>query len=361
MRVCHVGNMANDGYATVSALREAGVDAELIIDANDFGMGLPQWEMYDVEGDPYRKQLWSDYPLPEWIRTWGSANRNLGLRLSELHRMTREYDLLHLHFPTCAWLQHTEKPYLAYEAGFIRQFGDGLTWTRFGEAGYRGSRCVTWTNTDTIDMVHKQHFPREEFVPFAIDTKRYTSTAAEDHDGPLRFLHPARQVWDVKGNDRLLRAFTRYVGEGGDATLMLVDWGYAEDAAEAHELLRPVSDHVHWVPPMSKPKLIQAYQWADAVFDQFILPGSGTTGYEAMSCGVPLVIHFNGTAERCYGESPPRVDAQTEDQILDAMHRLGDVGYRRRVGEHERRFVEKHLSYPVVARRLKALYEEVLG
>ncbi len=357
MRVCHVGNMANDGYAAVSALREAGVDAELIIDANDFGMGLPQWETSDVKADPYKQIKVEDLPPPpDWVHVWRHEDKGIWVRLMELHRMIRGYDLLHLHFPASVWLMDTPTPYLVYEAGFIRQMGDGRNWTRMGAEAYHRARCVTWTNTDTRRMVEAVHPQRMEFVPFAIDTERYRPG---QRDATPWWFMPSRQVWDVKGNDLFLRAYLKYVKNGGSTRLTLVDWGYEEDVLAAKDLLRPVSDQVTWIPPQPKPRLIELYQRSSAVFDQFLLGASGTAGFEAMSCGTPLCMFFSESAAACFGEAPPCLNAASEPGIGAAMWRLEDEGYRRRLGERERIFVEKHLSYPVVAKQLRGLYEEV--
>ena len=373
MHICHVGNMANDGYATVKALRGAGVDAELLIDLSDFGMGLPQWELYDIKDDPYKMSVskLNDYPLPDWIRVY-TKEKNLFKKSADMFRAARGYDLLHCHFPAFNFLQFSPQPFLIYEAGFLRKIWNyhlakkrlfprkppRMNWERLGEDAYKKAECVTWTNTDMIEMVKCVEAKSRVFIPFAIDTKRYAPKIGEAHD-ELRLLSPSRQCWDVKGNDMMLRAFARFIKSGARAHLTLVDWGYVEDVAEAHRILEPVKDNVTWVAPMSKPKLIAAYHDADVVLDQFILGGSGTTGYEAMSCGKPLMIYFNESAEKCYGEAPPCVNVRTEDEILAGLVELADVETRANLGTRGRAFVERHLSEGVVASKLAQVYSDV--
>jgi glycosyltransferase involved in cell wall biosynthesis len=377
IKIAHIGNMANDGYATVKALRENGFDADLLIDLSDFGMGLPHWEIHSIEGDPYKMTIskLNDYPLPEWIKVY-SKEKNVFKKASDMFRVARDYDILHCHFPTFNFIQFTKTPFLIYEAGFLRKIqnyyvNEGMkraspsfsryprmNWERLGADAYRKAECVTWTNTDMIDMISHVEKKEQVFIPFAIDEKRYAPRPVEAHD-ELRLLNPSRQCWDVKGNDRVLRAFVRFIKAGYKAHLTLVDWGYVEDVSEAKNILSPVNEHVTWVAPMSKPKLIEAYHDADVILDQFILGGSGTTGYEAMSCGKPLMIYFNDSAAKCYGEAPPCVNVRTEDEILAGLVEMVDGEKRERLGAQGRSFVERHLSEKVVASKLKDVYADV--
>lgn len=364
MRVCHVGNMANDGFACVEALRGAGVDAELIVDESDFGMGLPQWETHRIKDDPYNIRLDELPPPPEWVKTWRSNRGNFLRRVTEVNRLTRGYDLLHLHFPTFLYLSYSPTPYLVFEAGFIRQnygpYADSSR-IRLGMRSYREAWGVTYNNTDNSWMVYSSGAKRVKFVPFAINTDRYSPLEKRPDNHVLEFLHPARMVFDVKGNDKMLRAFVKYIKNGGRAHLTLVDWGYSEDAEEAHRIVAAVKDRVSWVAPMSKPDLIDAYRRADAVLDQFTLGGSGTTGFEAMSCGAPLMIYYKQSGEEHFGEAPPCVNVSSEGEILAGFEALESDTLRRRLSEDGRRFALKHLSYPVIAGRLRGIYEEALS
>lgn len=360
MRILHVGNMANDGYAQVEALRGLGVDAELLINERDFGMGLPQWETMDIQGDPYNMDADKLPPSPSWVKTWRSTGKYMRDSVT-LSRLVEGYDGLHMHFPSMVQIPFTKVPFVVNEAGFIRQgYGAlrGISRVKLGLEAYRRARCVVYTNTDTREMVSGVHPKRVEFIPFAINTERY-KPGGERNNQVLSLLHPARMVFDVKGNDRMLRAFVKYIQSGKKANLTLVDWGYSEDAEEAHRIVDPVKDWVRWVQPMSKPRLIAEYQKCDAVLDQFTLGASGTTGFEAMSCGAPLMIYFAPSAAEHFGEAPPCVNASTEEEILAGFEALESDTLRRHLGEAGRDFVKRHLSYPVVGTCLKELYDEV--
>lgn len=363
MHILHVGNMANDGFACVEALRGAGVDAELLIDERDFGMGLPQWEIYRLQGDPYNMNIDELPPPPSWVKTWRSSPKNFLRQVTEANRLIDGYDLLHLHYPTFLYLAYTKTPYIIYEAGFIRQnYGkySNSNRVKLGMHSYRSARGVTYNNTDNSWMVQSSGAKRIRFIPFAINTDRY-SPIKKPSNPVLEFLHPARMVFDVKGNDRMLRAFVKYIQSGKKAKLILVDWGYSEDAEEAHRIVEPVKEWVKWVQPMSKPDLIDAYRRSDAVLDQFTLGGSGTTGFEAMSCGTPLMIYYKESGTEHFGENPPCVNASTEEEILAGFEALESDTLRSHLRGAGRTFAEKHLSYPVVARELIKFYKECIG
>ena len=367
MRVAHVLNMANDAWPLVKEMRRRGVEADLIIDEKDFGMGLPMWEEADVEGDPYSfdfksaSKLWEP---PPWVRVWGCKYRYSPNKVSNLFRMCRGYDLLHCHATSSGYLQFSGTKYLVYEAGWIRKLvsdPEDDNWVRLGRRAYKNAACITYTNPDTVNMVKSLNPRRLDFLPFAIDTDKYKPPKVNPSRDSLLFFHPTRQVWDVKGNDRLLRAFAKFIYAGGDAHLICVDWGWQEDVENAKKLIESlgVASKVTWVPPMNKLRLIKAIGESDAVFDQFLIGGTGTLGLEAMACERPLCIYMAHWTADAFGEKPPVVNASTEEQILSAMLKLGDRRYRERIGVRGREWVKRHCDPGKVVDRLLSIYEEV--
>lgn len=367
MKIAHVLNMANDGYSTVKALRKEGLDCDLIIDADDFGMGLPMWEDLEIEMDPYKfnfKEALKHYDLPDWIRIWEAKYKFTLLKISNLFRVVRGYDLLHCHVTSSVYLQFSGQPFMIYDAGWIRNL---VNYTRsvgieLGQRSYREALGVTWTNPDTRDMVKSLNPKRMDYIPFVIDPEQYKPVKTEK-SGSLLFFHPARQVWDVKGNDKLFYAFGTFVKNGFDARLRCIDWGYAEDVKAAKKLVNElgISDRVEWAKPMSKPRLIRAYSEADAVFDQFTIGGSGTTGLEAMSCGTPLCIYMTHWTADAFGEEPPVVNACSVNEIYDAMVLLTGENYRKKIGQQGQKYVNHHCNPKTVAKKLIKVYEEVLN
>ncbi len=216
------------------------------------------------------------------------------------------------------------------------------------------------TNPDTYTLLSGLEYKREVFIPFVIDVEKFKPLEIDKQE-ELLFFHPTRQVWDVKGNNRLIQAFARFIKDGNKARLRMVDWGFEEDVTSSHELVRTLrlEPCVEWVAPYSKPSLIKAYSECDAVFDQFLLGSGGTICYEAMACEAPVVIYLNQWNKKCFGEMPPVVNARTVDEIYEAMKLLTDQNTRRKIGEREKRFISKHNHPDVVANKLIKLYKEV--
>jgi len=383
MKIAHVLNMANNGYHMVKALRRNGVNADLIISSSDFGMALPIWEENEIEEDPYKvpfHKLIEKYELPPFVKVWsepaftrpGEAPTRtpkwlkiLGkypLTVPDLYNISKKYDLLHLHPPSSIFLYHLNKPKIIHESGWIRKIMtiNGAT-ERMGRRSYEQAEVVVWTNPDTYPLLEPLDIKCLEFVPFIIDPDRYKPMKTEKKE-ELLFFHPARQVWDVKGNDRLLKAFAKFIHSGYNAKLRLIDWGFEEDVQLAKALISKenIDKYIEWKPPYSKPALIRAYNESTAVFDQFILGSGGTTCFESMSCEAPLVIYLNHWNEKCFGEMPPSINASTVEEIYNAMVDLTDPKLQRKIGAAGRNFTLKHNHPDRIAKQLMKIYEEVL-
>ena len=221
------------------------------------------------------------------------------------------------------------------------------------------------TNPDCYSLLPKIKYRREVFIPFIVETDRYkpTPVSRNGNEDALTFFHPTRHVWNVKGNDRLLRAFAKFVAQGYKSRLVMIDWGTMEDAEQSKALVKTlgIDRYVEWLSPVSKPRLIQLYNQSDVVFDQFILGSYGTTAPEAMGCGRPVVMYLDEYwNKKCYGRVAPVLNAQTVDEILEAMLALTDRGLRRKLGEEARNYVVEHHSPPMIARQYIELYREVL-
>jgi len=366
MKICHVFNMANNAYNIVKALRSNGVDADLILNSHDFGMSLPMWEDNELNMDPYDFDLAEaakHYNFPDWMRIWWNGGNVIRpQKILNLFYMAKDYDLIHLHPPSPIYLQFSRKPFIIHESGWLRKMVWMDTATeKLARRAYSKANYIVMTNPDEYTLLESTKYKKQVFIPFIIDTDKYKSSQVRESE-ELLFFHPARHVWDVKGNDKLLCAFKRFADEGYKARLRLIDWGWQEDVAKSKQLITKLGleSYVEWMAPYSKPALIRAYNEADVVFDQFILGSGRTTMFEAIACEVPVVIYLNGWNLKCFDEMPPTVNALTVEDIYNSMVLLTDSALRKRIGERERRFVQKHNSPDVVAKQFIKLYEDIL-
>jgi SAM-dependent methyltransferase len=175
-------------------------------------------------------------------------------------------------------------------------------------------------------------------------------------------IAPARQSWDIKANDRYLRAFAEFVRGGSDAKLLIAEWG--PDVARAKSLIRElrIDGFVSWFSPAPERRLARMFAAADLVLDQFGAFGTfGLIAPKAMACGTPCLLSFDaGLHAWCFDEPPPLVAAATVGEILDSLRRyLGDDVRRERCGRQSREWIVKHHSKRIVADKINRIAQIV--
>lgn len=283
------------------------------------------------------------------------------------------YDLVQAYAtePIHAWMFAPERPYVAFEHGTMREipFEDSAR-GRLLSLAYRKAGRVLITNPDVIASARRLGLQNFQFIPHPVDETKYCPRQSllraqlmNRHQAGLIFLAPSRHNWDLKGNDRLLRAFARFHRETAqNPILILCEWGQEADRTARLVAELGLQARVVWTPPLNKMRLIDHYNAADVVFDQFTIGTFGTVTPEAMACGKPVVLHFDRAVhEWCYPEMPPVLAAHTEDEIFMRMVELGnDHGYRAAVGQASREWVVKHHGWELVADRQIAVYRELL-
>jgi glycosyltransferase involved in cell wall biosynthesis len=117
-----------------------------------------------------------------------------------------------------------------------------------------------------------------------------------------------------------------------------------------------------WTPPLNKMKLIDYYNAADVVLDQFTIGTFGTVTPEAMACGKPVMLYFDREVhEWCYGEMPPVVSVRTENKIfIQLMELLDSSNHRAAIGHASREWISKYHGWELVADRHIEVYRELL-
>lgn len=418
LKIAHFGNMAksvcqaqidaNDGYVVAKALRDLGVQCDLYVDFPQHVASYPQWEVCDLGeediGDPYDcdwKALNHDFTKPYWIKffyvptskglkplkllsmlpmfpAWGifwafrMTLRELIWKVrwqssAHLSKVMDEYDLNICHVPYAIWSQRSQKPYIVFDAGTIRYLRGYYHYPfqqmrmEILEQGYKKANLIFATNIDTFHLFKKLKLYNYVFMPFLIDTDRYKPLEVEN---PLPYeyviFHPARQYWREKANYMMIQAFQKFHKEQPDSVLAIVDW--SDDRMKTRHLIGKLGleNDVIYLGLMSKARLIQWYNKATVVADQFLLKGMGTTVSESMACGRPTII---STSRECsleaYGEVPPILFADSSERIFNQLVKCTDKGFRKKVGDESREWVLKHHSPKVVAQKHLEYYEKI--
>jgi len=166
-------------------------------------------------------------------------------------------------------------------------------------------------------------------VPFAIDPEKYKPIDSQKirtkygNNNELVLFSPARQNWKYKGNDKMIKAFAKFVKEFPNSKLILVSWHIDKEKSKNLVKELGISDKVIWINPVPKNQLIQYYNAADIVLDQFTLGSWGTSTPEAMACEKPVLIYLKENyIIRAFGEMPPLLNSFSMEDIYCNLKKL---------------------------------------
>jgi glycosyltransferase involved in cell wall biosynthesis len=314
------------------------------------------------------------FPLGRWL------NRCIHFKFYA-QKLLEYYDLVVGHIPFARYApfywRKFHRPYIIYDAGMIRYLHSPdyvntrspiLPLTR---DGYRNAARIIFTNVDTYPLFIKHGYDPQKLVysPFAVDTELYAPKPelAERNDAPVFFM-PMRPD-PMKGKPLALKAFARYVKRKPKARLWMIDWGNRQLEQKGSQYLTEkkmvealgIAGNVDWLPGMPKHELVRRYNMADAIIDQLIVGGFGTTVHEALSCSKPVVGYADESAWlRFHGSVPPVLQARDTDEVYERMVELENPSTRKYYGSRGRKWVEETCEMKTVARQQLQVYQEVL-
>ena len=387
-------------------------------DVHAVSMENPDWSKVSMKNDWKRPEWVKSVPPPTWHRLPFSQDdtfiermeANLNVKLSykkyrivveslkrrglpELsfeeisrhfdiyrwERMVADYDIVVAYGvePINCLVDYPAKPYIAVDYGnpLREMIGQGKSRVynpQLLRGSYTMADYVILTNPDVRDIVDQLGLRNYIFIPHPVDETRYAPGPSQVRaELESRFgkdvvvvFAPARHDWSIKGNDKMIQAFSRLVKEhSAPLVLILNSWG--QEVERSKELLRceGLEDKVIWLPLISKFQMVEYYRAADIVLDQFNIGTFGLTTPEAMACGKPVVLHFDPKVHAwCFTEMPPVLQAQTSEEIYEQVRRLIiDPEFRRQIGEKSREWVIQHHGWEKVANLHIELYQRILS
>jgi len=390
MGIALIGNLANEGYKLAKLLRSKGIEADLFLSSSptsgdadprlidpEIEANQPQWIHYYHPIARSRARL----PYP-FSRIW-----NLAMSLLQNWQLTcrlSRYDLVHSFTGRLSagpflsfYFEHGFKPYVATATGSdLREIA--LMRNRQGRRMRRHLQKakLVFTGFDELSMVlFKQlKLSQVRFPPsfVAVDTDKWAPrpVAGKKSEDELLIFHPTHLDWSykgsdrtsTKGNDRFFRAFARFVKGGNSASLIILDRGV--DRLKTRELLKElqIEDRCQFLPEMDSEGLIEYYNRADIVVDQFDIGVPGNICREAMSCGKPVMIYINTEcSDLVYPDRPPVLNCRTEEEIYQQLLRASDKEYREQLGRQAREWILKYHHWEKVINQLIFYYETVMG
>lgn len=371
MKIHVFGNVLNWGVIFGGLLHRAGHDVTVFVARNERSSYQPEWEIQDAGEQALPYVQYVDIDLKRLL-TGNREARGVLRRLGEC-------DVIQTFGEYAVWAMLTGRPYVVLSYGWdlaVLPFATGgiKAWTLrlLARRAFRRARPFVYALPAHAPLIQKLKLANAVWDPHAVplDTDRYAPVAEEERRALRRqfpqrrvFFHGARQEWtrraaNDKGNDRLFRAYARYVREYEPSSL-LIAVRKGSDLAASQRLVEElgIEAHVRWIDELNKRDLVRLLNSVDAFCDQFAHGYYGVASLEAMSCAVPTFVYLD---ERQTGgiSVPPVYSARTEDQIFSSLVAFSeerDPEERRRAS---RDWVLRHHAGEVVIQRYARRYRE---
>ena len=262
------------------------------------------------------------------------------------------------------------KPFVAYEHGTLRDAPfDNTPAGSLLATAYKKAQHVFITNPDTLNSARRLGLENISFVPHVVDTDVFMPGRNPEirkqfnlNETDLVIIAPARQNWEVKRNERLIKAFCKLVDKVPHARLMLSDWGQNRDLT--HDLVRRLSlnNFVRYYRPVPKRRSAQLLRAADIVVDQLHLPTFGALTPEALACGKVTLTSFNSSLNSwCYSVQPPIIPINNSEQLGTELIALANDPERRlKLGREGVSWVRREYSISRLTKAQNDVYDKIL-
>lgn len=357
-------------------LRRLNIDAYVYVDSFPLiESDLPDWEF------PQESHS-------EWVRYVDVSVKDL-LRFRKRERRfldeLKECDLIHSFGEASMLTQFANRPYLHWTYGydldnipFKNRSLKHIILAGIQRKALRKARIVIYSMPHQRESVEKLRLSNALYFPFIpIETERYKNIKEEtaqdirkEYNCNFLFAHLARQEWvrnepgqQNKGNDKLFRAFARFVkSDKANAVMLIAEKG--RDVLESKRLITElgIEANVRWIPALPKDKLIKLLSAVDIVFDQFNAGSAGLLVLESMAMEIPTFIYFSKEYESFFKEPPPVINVFTEEEIYNKIIKLcKNKKEGAQIGHLAREWVKKYFNWDIVTRQFIKFYSEILN
>lgn len=195
-----------------------------------------------------------------------------------------------------------------------------------------------------------------EFIPFfPVNIKKIRSYKNEKNinDKILRIFNPSNQIWNIKGNDNLIKSVAILRREGYLISLTLLKRGTDYDKSKSLVIDMGMESIVSWKEVMSRKELICEMNKADVIADQFVLGDVGGIAREAMCLGKPVLGYLKNK-----NDIRPIINCSSVEEIKRAIIKCMDKDYRKNVGEKAACFADEYYSFNKFGQQLKRNIEK---
>jgi len=356
MKILQAGN-SNFGYVMSKELRKRGIESDLLVSKEQI-----KGSLYSINDPMSHDKNLDSYP--SWM-IFRKKNRK-GTNRYEMLRFMRQYDLIHAYndtMPINAMLSHT--PYIAQSGG------DDLRVFAFRKSINGFLLRTAYKKADQLVYVWPIHKPYVEklgiknaiYLPRVWDTNFIKPRNGKCENESLTIFFPTAELWNIKGNDKFLKAFVRLCKDKENVFLYYVDWGFDSDKAKNLLSHPEVKKRMELIPgPISREKMVEYMEKSDILADQFNSGSFTRVGIEAFTFGIPLLINLDEKLHcELHGEAPPVINANSEDEIYSKLKELvKSKDTLKRIGKESQEWGKKHFDLNKNIDRFVEIYERLL-
>jgi glycosyltransferase involved in cell wall biosynthesis len=348
------GNLGCVAYYFTKYLRKRGVNATLY---------LWKWEMHKDPRNPLKVDLELEDRLPDWIKFFPGNS----YAIFEYWRASRKYDLIHAFNTDPIYAQFMGKAFISHPMGSdAREYAlsKGF-YPMMLRRAFRKNDAFFVSACDFYDTV----IPRMKInnIINILPIHQFSSMENIDSSVPEReiadmlFFHPTSLLWEIKGNQRLIEAYARFVEVHKPSSLLiLVEWGKDVDRTRALVDRLGIAEYVIFKKWMDKKNYLAYMKNSDIIFDQFIFPSTSTIQREANALGKPLIRYSDSNWFKLNTERP-FFSAGTVNEIYKLLEEyLVDPQKFIRLGETGTEFIQKNNGWKPVTDKVIMAYEKIM-
>jgi glycosyltransferase involved in cell wall biosynthesis len=207
---------------------------------------------------------------------------------------------------------------------------------------------------------------RLAIVPVCIDSQTLQELPAEPSvsGNPLHIVSIGH-VTEMRSRKELLVALAALKCSGYDFRLTIVGKVLTNKTQNLIDVLG-LTDNVALKGEVPRAQLFNLLRSAHIEAHWLDIPGIGSAAMEAMAIGLPVVTYgyegLYGDVPLRHGENIMFIDPKSPDTILKALQTLVESPeLRKQIGRNARRLVQEHLTWSVVIKKVRSLYQEVIG
>ncbi len=352
MKILHAGNMVNFAYLFVKKLRFDGVDSELLMNTNPH-----------VSSDPklYDSSLNNNYP--NWIRFYDTTKKMWPLHIIQI--MRENYDLIHCYveLPIFAYLSNRKFVATAQGSDLSRlAFSQSIKGFLLRRA-YKKAKAIVCPTVGCFPLLSKLNLQNGIFIPSIVDLKKFSPNTKEIIlNKKFTIFHPTSQIWNVKGNDKLIYGFKKFIEKYPKSHLIIVDHNIDSEKTKMLVQDLDLEKFISYVKgPLNVNELKKYYNSADVVADQFLATDLGGIGREVLSMKKPLLTSCWITKyNEVFGSAPPIANASTPEEIAVQLELLTDSTFRQKIANDGYDWVHKNFNPDIISKKIQLLHQKIL-